>query len=260
MLAPETPAFAYLGTGLMAFGTVWDTIQALKPAEEWWEQSFEAAVPAATEPLLSYLEKPSESSRDTNIEDEADTEAESSSTAGSASSGSSSFSPQPASEPEVQKERQGGAIEISYGWNTFLESASWDNYADEGGIYMNNFILRYLYQCNDLFSLGGGFGLTVDNREGDAWDEEKGWEYYEGGSYIMPTLSFVVGNKVDSFALGADLLLMTVDHWEGIHGTIGLYVKNFFVKFSPIYFTTQDNYEYAHESYWELGYSFYFGD
>lgn len=54
-LAPEEPTIAYIGSGIMLAGTLWDTIRGMKPAESWWEEGFQNTVPVATAPLLGYL-------------------------------------------------------------------------------------------------------------------------------------------------------------------------------------------------------------
>lgn len=235
----NSPAVGYVGTGLIAAGSIWDVIQGLKPADQWWAESFDKAVPAAADPMLSYLGSSSGGG----------------SSSSSSVSSSSSYGSRGSDESEDDGIRSGGAFEVSYGWFTWLEDAGWQVSGTEGDMYLNNVFLRYLYQFNNFFSLGAGLGIAIDQREGPTWEGD----FYEGGTYAIPTFTMVFGNKVDSFALGMDLHVMTVDHWADIHGAFGIYFKNFFFKSSPIYFATEDS-EDIHESYFEVGYSLFLGD
>ena len=101
---------------------------------------------------------------------------------------------------------------------------------DSIGISAFGLNASYAYQFNNILSLGAWVGGAVNKNR-----------------VITPLggLKIIIGNKVDDFALSINL---------GFFPSVGIYYRNFFLDIFPLVFIGGEG------IYFDLGYSFYFGE
>jgi hypothetical protein len=116
-----------------------------------------------------------------------------------------------------------------------LEASHGQAYVDWIDPWSWHFKSCLLYHASRRISFGIGLGFHFDYT----------------GIYPWPSVTGIYGNKSDGFAIGCEIGLFYseitgVDIWP----LTGIYYKNFFVKYMPIFLF------YEQEQYFEMGYSF----
>lgn len=126
-------------------------------------------------------------------------------------------------------------------WNTggqpkfSLEMSHGQAYVDWINPWSWHFKGGFLYHASTRISFGIGVGFHFDYT----------------GIYPWPSVIAIYGNKSDALAAGCEIgLFYSEITGADIWPLAGLYYKNFFIKYMPIFLF------YKQEQYFELGYSF----
>lgn len=125
---------------------------------------------------------------------------------------------------------KGISIEVAHGqaFTDWTDAWAW--------VFSNN----YLYHFNKRIAAGAGIGLQFDYT----------------GLYPWFSINSIFGNKVEGFAgsLDVNFIFSRVPDkfYEHFWPTIGVYYKNFFVKYMPTFLGGYDK-----EHFIQLGYSYY---
>ena len=121
-----------------------------------------------------------------------------------------------------------------------LEIAHGQAYTDWTDAWLWVFSGNCLYHFNKIVAAGAGAGLQFDNT----------------GIYPWFSINSIFGNKVTGFAGSVDVnfIFSSIpdEPYERIWPTMGVYYKNFFIKYMPTFLGG-----YKQEHFIQLGYSYY---